>query len=130
MSIAYIQGDTQYGSTVLFLIGGTREEQIQMIADRMMEDNHLASWGYDEFYQKYDPDNKVNWENKEEVRKFLVWVLTEDLAVFNTDMDEIYFYISEQGEKEWYRHLQYISGGKEGIKVDYVNLDTGEKGEC
>jgi len=45
-----------------------------------------------------------------------------------SEPQEIYFYISVQSENEWYKHFDYISGGREGITIEYQNLDTGEKG--
>ncbi len=134
MSIAYIDGDTLYGSTVLFIIGGTRKEQIQNIADKMIENNFLGDWGHDEFYQKHDPDNKVNWEDPIEEKAFLIRILSNNLTIFNTDLTkahEIYFYISVvNSSDDWYKHFEYISGGREGIKIKTLNLNTGETGDC
>ena len=133
MSIAYIDGDTQYETKVLFVIGGNREEQLRIIARKMVEDQFLESWGDDEFYQKYDPNNEVNWEDTNEEEKFLIKVLSQDLTIFNSDLTkayEIYTYISEQDENHWYLHFKYITGGQEGIKISYNNLETGEIKLC
>lgn len=131
-SIAYINGDTLYGSTVLFIIGGTREDKIKKIVERCIEKSEFDGYGPDDFGCDKKTDwTQVDWEDEAWYKEFLTQIFTYDISRFNTDLTnnfEIYFYISEQNENEWYKHFDYISGGREGISIEYINLDTGKVG--
>ena len=84
-------------------------------------------YGYD---HELDID-RVDWGDKKSYSDFLVRIFSRDVTKLNDDLTknpEIYFCISEQEKNEWYKHFNYISGGREGIKISYLDLDTGETG--
>ena len=125
-TIAYINGDTQYGADVTFYINGTREQAVKAIVDNAIADRQFDDWEFSKY-----PEHKevTDWNDKEQYRAFLTKILTKDITCLNSDLTkkhELYFYISV--EKEWYNHFRYITGGRTGISIQFENLATGEKG--
>lgn len=162
-TLAYIDGDTQYGTTVLFILGGTRTERIEKLVERCIKDRKFDGYTPEDFgcYPRkqvpktpmsieerralsmkvachsmrgkgkpygYDWDldcDSVEWEDKKSYGDFLTRVFTKNINALNTDMSEpleIYFYVSEQAKDDWYKHFDYIIGGKGGVQIEFIHL--------
>jgi hypothetical protein len=118
MSIAFIEGDVEYGSTVHFFIGGTKEERIRAVAN-------LFSNSRDQLENADFPENTVNWESEEEIKKYVTELFLKDLKCLNDEdfaKHEIYFYISAvDTENEWYKHFEFITS-KKGLSITWHHL--------
>ncbi len=91
MSIAYIQGDTLYGSAVTFFVGGTLKDKIKAFVNKGLDEGQFQDFEFDQFEESKDV---IDWESKGQYRTFLIKILSKDLTCLNTDLSkshEIYF---------------------------------------
>lgn len=126
-TIAYIKGDSLYGSDVTIYVGGTLKDQVKAIVDKAVEDDMFAGYIFSEFPESRDV---TDWESITQYEKFLTEIFTKDLTCLNSELPgEFYFYISVQTEENWLDHFKYITAGRNGVGLTKVNLETGEKTE-
>jgi hypothetical protein len=127
-SVAVIQGDTKYGSTVNFIQGSDRSKIIEKVAEICISIG-IIERGMEIFMDYEEYKEVTDWESDEQCKTFLTKMLNKNIHVFDDGdfSSEIYFCITEHSADEWYKHFESIAGGREGMNLTFHDLDTGRQ---